>query len=175
MIWDLDQADRGQIVLFCSVTKSCPTICSHMDYSMPGLPVPHCLLVFAQTHVHWVNGRWCYPTISSSAAPFSFWLQCFSLSGSFPMSWFFPSGGRSIRASASGLPVNIQGWFPLGLTGLILLSKGLSRVQHYNSKVSVLRCSAFFMVQFSHVLLHIFLILRERKRLHAFHLIKACL
>ena len=70
-------------------------------------------------------------TISSSAAPFSFCLQCFLASGSFPMSWFFASGGQSIgvSASASVLPVRIQGWFPLGLTGLISMqSKGLSRV-----------------------------------------------
>ena len=58
-------------------------------------------------------------------------LQSFPASGSFPMSWFFPSSGQSIGASASAsvLPMNTQGWFPLGLTGWIsLLSKGLSRV-----------------------------------------------
>ena len=55
--------------------------------------------------------------------------QSFSASGSFPMSHLFESGGQSIGASASVLPMNIQGWFPLGLIGLIsLLSKGLSRV-----------------------------------------------
>ena len=55
----------------------------------------------------------------------------FPASGSFPMNWLFASGGQSIRASASAsvLPMNMQGWFPLGLPGLIsLLSKGLSRV-----------------------------------------------
>ena len=58
-----------------------------------------------------------------------FCFQAFPASGYFPMSWFFPSGGQSIGASASVLPMNIQGWLPLGLTGLIsLLSKGLSRV-----------------------------------------------
>ena len=73
--------------------------------------------------------QWCHPMISSSVIPFSSCLQSFPASGSFPMSWLFASGGRSIRASASVLPVKIQGWFPLGLTGLIsLLSKGLSRV-----------------------------------------------
>ena len=74
--------------------------------------------------------RWCHPTISSSVIPFSH-LQSFPASGSFPMSWLFESGGHNIRASASAsvLPMNIQNWFPLGLTGLIsLLSKGLSRV-----------------------------------------------
>ena len=74
--------------------------------------------------------RWWYPTISSSAALF-FCLQSFPASGSFPMSQLFASGGQSIGASAlaSVLPMNIQGWFPLELTGLISLqSKGLSRV-----------------------------------------------
>ena len=57
--------------------------------------------------------------------------QSFPASGSFPMSWLFASGGQSIAASVSTsvLPINIQGWFPLRLTGLIFfLSKGLSRV-----------------------------------------------
>ena len=74
--------------------------------------------------------RWCHPTISSSVTPFSSCPQCFPASGSFPMSQLFAWGGHSIGASASAsvLPMNIQGWFPLGFTGLILLSKGLSRV-----------------------------------------------
>ena len=72
---------------------------------------------------------WCHPTISSSAAPLSFCLPSFPASGSFPMSQLFTSGGQSTRASASVLSINIQGWFPLGLTSLISLpSKGLSRV-----------------------------------------------
>ena len=72
---------------------------------------------------------WCHPTISSSAARFFFCLQSFPASGSFPVNQLFTSGGQSIGVSASILPMNIQGWFPLGLTGLIsLLSKGLSRV-----------------------------------------------
>jgi len=75
-------------------------------------------------------GRWCHPTISSSVTFFSC-SQSFPLSGSFPMSWLFASGGQSIGASpsVSVLSMNIQGWFPLGLTGLISLqSKGLSRI-----------------------------------------------
>ena len=75
--------------------------------------------------------RWCHPTISSSVVPLSSCLLSFKAPGSFPVSWLFPSGGQSIglSASASILPMNFQGWFPLGLTGLIsLLSKGLSRV-----------------------------------------------
>ena len=73
--------------------------------------------------------QWCHPTISSSVTPFSSCLQSFPASGSFPVSQLFTSGGQNIEASASILPVNTQGWFPLGMTGLIsLLSKGLSRV-----------------------------------------------
>ena len=73
--------------------------------------------------------RWCHPTISSSVFPFSSYFQSFPALGSFLMSWVFASGGWSIAASAWVHPMNIQGWFPLGLTGLIsLLSKGLSRV-----------------------------------------------
>ena len=75
--------------------------------------------------------QWCHPTISSSVDPFSSCLQSFPASGSFQMSQLFTSGGQSIgvSASASVLPVNIQDWFPLGLTGWISLrSKGLSRV-----------------------------------------------
>ena len=64
---------------------------------------------------------WCYLTISSSVAPFSFCLQYFPASGSFPMSQLFTSDGQSIGASASVLLVNIQGWSPLGLTRLITL------------------------------------------------------
>ena len=73
--------------------------------------------------------QWSHPTISSSIVPFSSCLQSFPASGSFPMSQFFSSGGQSTRASASVFPMNMQDWFPLGLTGLIsLLSKGLLRV-----------------------------------------------
>ena len=101
--------------------------------------------------LHW----WCYLTISSSVALFSFCLQSFPASGSFLMSRLFASGGQNIGASASAsvLPMSFQGWFLLGLTGLISLqSKGLSRLssQHHSLKASILRRSAFFTVQFSH-------------------------
>ena len=73
--------------------------------------------------------HWCHPTILSSVSLFSFWRQSFPASGSFPMSWPFSSGGQNTGASASVLPMSIQGWFPLRLTGWIsLLSKGLSRI-----------------------------------------------
>ena len=63
--------------------------------------------------------RRCHLTISSSAVPFSSWLQSFPVSESFPVSWFFASGGQRIRVSvsASVLPMNIQDWFPLGRAG----------------------------------------------------------
>ena len=66
---------------------------------------------------------WCHPTISSSIYPFSSCLQSFPVLGSFPMSWLFTSDRQSIAASASSsvLPIDIQGWFPLWLTGLISL------------------------------------------------------
>ena len=72
----------------------------------------------------------CHPTISFSVIPF-YCLQSFPASGSFPMSQFFASGSQiiGVSASASVLPMNIQDWFPLGLTGWISLqSKGLSRI-----------------------------------------------
>ena len=75
--------------------------------------------------------QWCYVTISSSTAPFPFCLKSFPASGSFPNSWPFISADQAIGASASAsvIPMNIQGWFPLGMTGLISLqSKGLSKV-----------------------------------------------
>ena len=78
-----------------------------------------------------------------------------SFPGSFPMSWFFVSDGQSIGDSASAwvLPINIQDWFPLGWTSWISLqSKGLSSLlQHHSSKASILRCSAFFIVQLTPV------------------------
>ena len=70
----------------------------------------------------------CHPTISSSVVPFTSCLQSFPAWGSFPMSWPFASCGQNIGASASAsvFPMNIQGWFPLGL--ISLHSKGLSGV-----------------------------------------------
>ena len=93
--------------------------------------------------------QWCHPTISSSVISFSC-LQSFPASKSFPITQFFASGGQSFGASASAsiLPMNIQDWVPLWLTGLISLrSKNL--FQYHSSKASILRCSAFFMVELS--------------------------
>ena len=97
--------------------------------------------------------QWCHPTILSSVLPFSSCIQPFPSSESSPMRWLFILDGQSTGASPSAsLSVNIQGWFPLGLTGLIsLLSKGLaSLLQYHNSKTSILQDSAFFMNQHSH-------------------------
>ena len=100
-----------------------------MNCSMPGAPVLHYLPVFAKTHIHWVNDV-IHPTISSLVICFSPCIQFFLASGSFPVSWLFASDGQSIwvSASVSVLSISIHGWFPLGLTGLILQSKGISRV-----------------------------------------------
>ena len=111
-----------------SVAMSCPTLCDPMTCSKPGFPVLHHLpelfkLMSIETVMPSTHLVLCHPLSSC--------LQSFSASGSFLMSQLFTSGGQSIGASASAsvLPMNIRGWFPLGLTGLIsLLSKGLSRV-----------------------------------------------
>ena len=96
----------------------------------------------------------CQPTILSSIIPFSSCLQSFPASGSFLISRLLASGGQTVGASASGsdLLVNIQDWFPLGLTGLMSLqSKGLkSLLQHHSSNAPIVRHSAFFLVQLSH-------------------------
>ena len=115
---------------FSSVTQLCPTVCDPMDCSMPGLPVHHQLPEFAQTHAYRVGDATQPSHPLSSPSPPAFSLsQHHSL---FPwVSQLFASGDQSIGASASAsvLLMNIQGWFPLGLTGLIsLLFKGLSRL-----------------------------------------------
>ena len=97
-------------------------LCDPMDYACqvaPSFTILGSLLKFTSIESVMLS-------ISSSASPFSFCLQSFPTSGSFPVSWLFASGGQSIGTSATVLPTNIQGCFPIGLTGLIsLLSKGL--------------------------------------------------
>ena len=104
--------------------------------------------------------QWCHPTMSSSPPAHFSCPKYFPASGSFLMSQFFTSGGQSFWAWASVLPMNIQGWFPWGLTGWIsLLTKGLSEfktkdskslLQHHSSKASILQGSAFFTIQLPH-------------------------
>ena len=100
---------------FSPVTLSCLTLCDLMDCSTPGFPVHHQLLELTQTHVHQV-GDTIQPShpISSPSLP----TISFPALGSFPLSQFFQLGGQSIGVSASSsvLPMNIQDWFPLGLT-----------------------------------------------------------
>ena len=103
--------------------------CDRMDCSMPDFPV-----------VHWVFSdlcllnRWCHPIVSFAVVPFSSCPRSFPTSGSFPMSWLFASGGQRIGASASVsvLPMDVQGWFPLGLTVLIS-SQESSPAPHFYS------------------------------------------
>ena len=130
----------------CSLPKSCPTLQPHrLQHARPICPPPFSWSLFKfmsiesmmlSNHLkvrhNWVTElNWTDWTISSSAAPFSFCLQSFQASGSFPLSQFFSSGSESIGASASALvlPVSIHGWFSLALTDWVcLLSKGLSKV-----------------------------------------------
>ena len=95
---------------------------------LPGLPIHQQLPELAHSCP---SSQWCHQTISSSVDPFFTHLQSFPASGCFAMSQFLPSDGQStgVSASASVLPMNIQDWFPLGLTSWISLqSNGLSRV-----------------------------------------------
>ena len=115
-----------------------------MDFSPPGWPVFHHLPELALTHVHWVGDAIQPSHPLSPSSPFAFNLS--QHQGLFPMSWVFTSLGQSVGASTSASvhPMNVQGWFPLGLTGLIsLLSMGLARVF---SKTTV-RKHQFFGIQ----------------------------
>jgi len=110
-----------------SVIQSCPTLCDPTDHSIQGFPVLHHLPDLVQTNVQWVSVSGVMQPSHPLPSPS---LPAFNLS-QHPISRLFASGGQSIGASisASVLPMNIQDWFPLGLTGLISLqSKGFSRV-----------------------------------------------
>ena len=132
----------------CSVTQLCLTLCKLQHARLPcPSPSPRVCSNLCPSR------QWCHPAISSSVIPFSSCLQSFPASGSFLMSWLFTSGGSSIGASASAsvLPMNIQGWFLLGLTCLISfqsmqLFRVFSNTPHFESTNS----TAFFMVQLSH-------------------------
>ena len=111
-------------VQFSSVPQSCPTFCDPMNHSTPGLPVHHQLPEFTQTHVHWVGDaiQPSHPLLSPSpSAPNPFQHQ-----GLFQ---WVNSSCQVAKVLKLQLPVNIQSWFPLGLTGFMSLqSKGLLRV-----------------------------------------------
>ena len=100
-----------KVASISSVTQSCPTLCHLMDCSTPCFPV--CPLPSPRACSNSCPlSRWCHPTIWSSVVPFSSCPQSFPASRSFPMSQLFTSGGQSIGASASVLPITIQGGFP---------------------------------------------------------------
>ena len=141
--------------LCCLVARLCLTFCNTVncrvavlqDCRLPSPPLS--LRVCSNTCP---LSQWCYPTISSSVAPFSFCPQSFPASGSL-LNWFFTSGSRSIGAltSASVLPVNTGeisfriDWFDLAVQGTLK-----NFLQHHSLKASILQCSAFFIVQLSH-------------------------
>ena len=102
-----------------------------LQSTRPPCPSPSLEVCPSSRSLHW----WCCPAISSSDALFSFCPQSSPASGTFSMNHLFTSDDQNTGASASVLPVNIQGWSPLRLTGLILLSKGLSRVFSWLSRV----------------------------------------
>ena len=144
---DMEKRELHLIVLQCgsvqfsSVARSCLTLQPNgLQHARLPCPSPTPRAYSDSCASSW----WCHPTISSSVVPFSSCLQSFPASGSFPMSQFFTSGGQSIGASVSVLPMNTQDWFPLGLTALISLqSKGLSRVfskttvqKHHSSELN---------------------------------------
>ena len=135
----------------CSVAQLCPTLMRPYGLQHTRLPCP--LPPPGACSNSSPLSQWCHPTISFSVIPFSSRLQSFPATGSFPMSQFFASGGQSIgdSASASVLPMNIQDWFPLGVTDLLAVQGTLkSLLQHHSSKASIFQHSIFFIVQFSH-------------------------
>ena len=113
------------VVQFSSVAQLCPTLCNPMNRSTPGLPVHHQHPESTQTRVHWVGDaiQPSHPLSPPSPASDFPSIRVFSNESALQVAKCI---GAS--ASASVLPVNIRGWFLLGLTGLISLSKGLSRV-----------------------------------------------
>ena len=134
----------------CSVAQLCPTLCDPMDCSTPGFPVLHHLLELAQTPLTWQ----CHPTILSSVIPFSSCLLSFPVSGSFPVSWLFASGGQRIGFSFSiSLSNEYSGLISFRINWLDLLAfQGtLKSLQHHSSSASIFHRSTFFMVQLSHL------------------------
>ena len=139
--------------LFSSVAQSCPTLYDPMNCSMPGLPVHHQLPEFTQTHVHWV-GDDIQP--SHPVVPFSSCPQSFPASGSFQMRWYFhirwpKYWSFSFSISPSNEHPGLIS-FRMDWLDLLAVQRTLkSLLQHHSSKASILRCSAFFVVQLSHL------------------------
>ena len=138
------------LIQFSSVSQSCPTLSDPMNRSTPGLPVYHQLLESIQTHVHCVSDA----ILLSSVVPFSSCPQSFPASGSFQMSqlcirwpkyWSF-SFNISPSNEHPGLTSFRMDWLDL----LAVQGTLKSLLQHHSSKASILRCSAFLIVQLSH-------------------------
>ena len=122
----------------CSVTQSCLTLWHHgLQYPRLPCPSPSPGACSSSCPLSW----WYHPTISSSVTPFSSFPQSFPASGSSSKSWLFASGGQIIGASASApvLPMNIQDWFPLGLTNLIFLKSPMPQFKSINSSALSLK------------------------------------
>ena len=137
---------------FSSVPQSCPTLCDSMDFSMTGLPVHHQLLEFTQTHVHWVSNaiQPSHPLSSPSPPSLNLSLhqglfQWVSSSHQVAKYWSF-SFHTSPSNEHPGLSSFRMDWLDL----LAVQGTLKSLLQHHSSKVSILQCSAFFIVQLSH-------------------------
>ena len=137
------------MLLFCHPVISNSLQPLVLYYTRPLCPSPSPEVCPSSCPLH----QWCHPAISSSGALFSFCPQSFPASGTFPMSLLFSSDDQhtGVWASASVLPMDIQGWFPLRLTGLNPWLQGTlwSLLQYHSSNTSILWQSAFFMVQLS--------------------------
>ena len=139
-------------VQFSSVTQSCPTLWYPMNHNTPGLPVHHQLPEFIQTHVHWVGDAIQPSHPLSSPSPPAFNLSqrqgLFQWVSSSPKYWSF-SFSISPSSEYSGLISFRMDWLDL----LAVQGTLKSPLQHHSSKASILQCSAFFIVQFSHLCL----------------------
>ena len=127
-----------------SVTKSCLTLWDPMDYRMPGLPVPHYILEFAQVQVHWISDA-IQPSHSlPPSSPSAFILSQYRG----PFQWVSSSHqvAKVLEGQLQHISMNVSGWFPLGFTGDLLAAQGTlkSLLQDHNSKASILQYSAFF-------------------------------
>ena len=139
-------------VQFCSVAQSCPTLCDPINCSTPGLPVCH-QLAYSNSYP---LCRWCHPTMSSSVVPFSTCLQSFfpnirifsdesSLHTRWPKYWGFSFKINPSNEHPGLISFRVDWLHLLAVQGTLK-----SLLQHHSSKVSILRCSAFFIVQLSH-------------------------
>ena len=141
----------GASVQFSSVTQSCPTLCNPMDCKTPGLPVYHQLPEFTQTHVHWVSDAIQPSHPLSSPSPPTFNLPQHQglfnesvLCIRWPKYWSF---SFSISPSNEYSRLTL---FRIDWLDLLAVQGTLKNLQHHSSKPSVLRRSAFFIVQLSH-------------------------